>query len=239
VQALSAFEAEAEGLRALATTGAVRVPEVFASGRCGGTSYLVLEFLELSKSRCGGALGTALARLHRVEGRTFGWHRDNTIGLNPQRNGSSGDWVDFWRERRLQPQLALAAGNGFRGSLQELGARVAARLPVLFDDYRPLPSLLHGDLWGGNWGCLEGGAPVVFDPATYYGDRETDLAMTELFGGFPREFYDAYAAEWPLDPGYARRRPLYQLYHVLNHLNLFGGTYLAQAVDLSARLLEL
>ena len=108
--------------------------------------------------------------------------------------------------------------------MQTLGAALEHRLPAFLAGYRPQASLLHGDLWGGNWGCSRSTIePVIFDPATYYGDRETDLAMTELFGGFPREFYDAYAAEWPLDPGYARRRPLYQLYHVLNHLNLFGG----------------
>ena len=110
-------------------------------------------------------------------------------------------------------------------------------VPQFFGSYVPVPSLLHGDLWGGNWAADSSASPVLFDPATYFGDREADLAMTELFGGFDKRFYDAYSAAWPLDSGYASRRDLYNLYHVLNHFNLFGGGYASQAGDIVDRLL--
>lgn len=243
---LSMFEAEADGLRAIEATHAIRVPHAVASGSAGGTAFLILEFLALETEGCSGVLGEALARLHRVSAPTFGWQRDNTIGLTPQGNTPSADWTTFWGERRLRPQLELAAANGFRGRLQSLGAVVLERLPALLEGHRPAPSLVHGDLWGGNWACTSAASPrrgaagaggeraaahepVIFDPAVYYGDRETDLAMTELFGGFDRAFYAAYERSWPLDAGYPRRRPLYQVYHVLNHLNLFGAAYLRRA----------
>ena len=133
-------------------------------------------------------------------------------------------------------QLGLAADNGFTGELQERGSRLLKRLPVYFESVKPEVSLLHGDLWGGNWGCT-GGDPVIFDPAVYYGDRETDIAMTRLFGGFGAAFYEAYDSSWPLADGHQERLHLYQLYHVLNHLNLFGSAYLGRAVSLIDELL--
>ncbi len=133
-------------------------------------------------------------------------------------------------------QLDLAARNGYTRTIQRHGEKLRSRVAGLFTGYRPHPSLLHGDLWGGNIGCVAIGEPVIFDPAVYYGDREADLAMTELFGGFPAEFYAAYREAWPLDAGYPQRRILYNLYHVLNHLNLFGGGYLAQAERMMAQL---
>jgi len=141
-------------------------------------------------------------------------------GSTPQENGTSASWAEFWRRRRLEPQLVLASRNGYR-----LEAPPVWRL---LEGHQPVASLLHGDLWRGNAGFLADGAPVLFDPAVYYGDREADLAMTELFGGFPQEFYEAYSEAWPLGEGYELRKPLYNLYHLLNHLNLFGGGYLAQ-----------
>ncbi|MDH3990520.1 MAG: fructosamine kinase family protein, partial [Gammaproteobacteria bacterium] len=162
-------------------------------------------------------------------------HRENTIGLTPQLNGWSDSWVEFLKEQRLGFQLRLAADNGFAGALQEQGARLLRRLPAWFEDYNPSPSLLHGDLWGGNWASC-GGEPVIFDPAVYYGDRESDLAMTRLFGGFGRTFYTAYEAAWPLEPGHEARNDIYQLYHVLNHLNLFGSGYLGRAQELLRKL---
>jgi len=161
-----------------------------------------------------------LAALHRRQAARFGWARDNTIGATPQANGWCESWTMFWRERRLAPQLALAARNGYRIDVPPVWR--------LLEGHEPAPSLLHGDLWSGNAGFLPDGAPVLFDPAVYYGDREADLAMTELFGGFPGEFYCAYNAAWPLASGYQQRKPLYNLYHLLNHLNLFGGGYLTQ-----------
>ncbi len=143
----------------------------------------------------------------------------------------------FWRDRRLAFQLDRAAENGHGGRLQERGRRLLERVPAFFAGYVPVPSLLHGDLWTGNRAMLADGTPVVFDPAVYYGDREADLAMTRLFGGFGRRFYGAYEAEWPLDAGAASRCDLYNLYHVLNHLNLFGGGYRALAESTIDRLL--
>ena len=233
------FEAEAHGLREIAATGTLRVPHAICTGSDQSQAWIVLEYLPLiSATRATMArLGEQLAALHRVTGAHYGWTRDNTIGSTPQVNTPTADWIEFWRRSRLGFQLDLAARNGHGGTLQRHGAELIERLPEFFADYRPPASLLHGDLWGGNASATIGGTPVVFDPAVYYGDREADLSMTELFGGFPREFYDAYAGAWPLDHGYRRRRDLYNLYHVLNHLNLFGGGYRAQAEGIIRALL--
>ncbi len=227
------FEAEADGLAELRATGEVRVPDVIDCGVMNGEAYLDLEPLQLERpSQAAAALfGEQLANLHRHTQERFGWFRDNTIGMTPQRNTLCDDWVIFFREHRLGFQVELAISNGYGADIAELGGRVCQRLPQLFDDYAPQASLLHGDLWGGNWGAV-GGEPVIFDPAVYYGDRESDIAMTLLFGGFGRSFYAAYESAWPMAPGHHERIRLYQLYHVLNHLNLFGGSYLNQAIDL-------
>ncbi|MGH8705329.1 MAG: fructosamine kinase family protein, partial [Burkholderiales bacterium] len=217
------YAAEAEGLAALRAAG-VRAPEPYAHGVRGGEAYLEMEHLDLGGPADWPAMARMLASLHRHVAGRYGWPRDNWIGLAPQKNGEFGDWIGFWRERRLQPQLELARSNGHRFDAAALLDRVAG----FFKGYTPLPSLLHGDLWSGNAGFLAGGAPVLFDPAVYYGDREADLAMSELFGGYPREFYAAYREAWPLDSGYEMRKPLYNLYHLLNHLNLFGSGYLRQ-----------
>ncbi len=221
-----AFAAEADGLAALRAAG-MRAPEPLAHGTAAGHAFLALEALELGASEDYAALGHALASLHLATGERFGWTRDNFIGASAQQNSETGDWIEFWRERRLAPQLALAMANG-HGEIREPVERIFEALPQLLDGRAPEASLLHGDLWRGNTGFLAGGAPVVFDPAVYRGDREADLAMTELFGGFPRSFYAAYEEAWPLDPGYRTRKHLYNLYHLLNHLNLFGGGYLGQ-----------
>lgn len=232
------FAAEAEGLAEIASAKAVRVPEVFVIGQIEDTAFLALEWLsfERTSAKSERLLGEQLAEMHRTVKDRFGWHRDNTIGLTPQFNDWSADWVEFFREHRLGYQLQLAAENGFTGELQDQGARLLRRLPLFFDAYKPIPSLLHGDLWGGNWGSSDG-VPVIFDPAVYYGDRETDLAMTKLFGGFGTAFYNTYESTWPLEPGSPERQNLYQLYHVLNHLNLFGSGYLGRALALMRALL--
>jgi fructosamine-3-kinase len=147
------------------------------------------------------------------------------------------DWIAFWREQRLGFQLQLAKRNGLGGKLQTLGDKLTDVLPAFFTSYNPTPSLLHGDLWSGNHGYLPDGAPVIFDPAVYYGDRECDLAMTELFGEFAPGFYHSYNAHFPLDAGYSARRDLYNLYHILNHANMFGGGYLPQAAQMMTKLL--
>ncbi len=236
---LDMFAAEAAGLEAILETGTLRAPRPLARGVAGDQAWLALEYLPFGHGGRGAMarLGEGLAAMHRATAARFGWHRDNTIGATPQPNPWTDDWPDFWREHRLGHQLALAARNGHGGELQRLGEAVMERVPALLAGHRPRPSLLHGDLWSGNQGVLEDGTPVIFDPAVYYGDREADLAMTELFGGFGAEFQAAYRAAWPLEPGYALRRTLYNLYHILNHLNLFGGGYLGQALAMCEQLL--
>ncbi len=231
------LEAEADGLAALAGASVVRVPRPVAHGVAAEAAFLVLEWLDFAGGGRDAALGRALALLHRVTGREFGWHRDNTIGTTPQRNAIAREWTTFFRDRRLAPQLALAAQNGHGGRLQRDGEKLFGAMPALLAGHVPPPSLLHGDLWSGNAARLATGEPVIFDPAVYYGDREADLAMTELFGGFDADFYAAYREAWPIDAGYSIRRTLYNLYHVLNHLNLFGGGYLGQAQAMIGRLL--
>jgi fructosamine-3-kinase len=231
------FVAEAEGLRELAAAKTLRVPEPVCWGVAGEMAYLVLEHLEFGRRGNAALLGEQLASLHRTTQAEFGWGRDNTLGSTPQINTPCTDWVGFWRERRLGFQLGLARRNGCSGELQRLGEQLMTHLNGLFDGYRPQPALLHGDLWSGNHGYLADGTPVIFDPAVYYGDREADLAMTELFGGFGADFYAGYRAAWPLDAGYAVRKTLYNLYHILNHFNLFGGGYEQQALRMSQQLL--
>ncbi len=233
----SMLEAEADGLAALARTGVVRVPAPVAHGVADDTAFLVLEWLDFAGGGRDAALGRALAQLHRVTGQKYGWHRDNTIGTTQQSNAWADDWATFFRDRRIAPQLALAADNGHGGRLQREGETLLAAIPALLRGHAPTPSLLHGDLWSGNAARLAAGEPVLFDPAVYYGDREADLAMTELFGGFGADFHAAYREGWPIDAGYSIRRTLYNLYHVLNHLNLFGGGYLGQAEAMIGRLI--
>ncbi len=235
---LAMFEAEAAGLDEIARSRTIRVPRPVTSGADNETSWLVLEYIELRSGGSMAQLGERLAQMHRVNAAQFGWRRDNTIGATPQINTPCDEWITFWRERRLGYQLALAARNGHTGALQRGGERLMAALPALLAEHRPQPALLHGDLWGGNAGFDASGMPVVFDPAVYYGDRETDVAMTELFGGFDAAFYAAYRSAFPLDPGYETRRVLYNLYHVLNHANLFGGSYPRQAERMIGRLLS-
>ncbi len=233
---LDNFIAEADGLVALATAGA-RVPSPICQGAGGGEAFLVLEYLDLRGNGDFAALARALARVHSTCGERYGWRRDNYIGATPQANRPSPSWSDFWGEARLAPQLALAERNGLGKPLLKKGERLLAALPQFLAGHAPAASLLHGDLWGGNASFLADGTPALFDPATYFGDREADLAMTELFGGFPPVFYSAYSELAPLDRGYGVRKHLYNLYHVLNHANLFGGGYAAQAERMIERLL--
>lgn len=234
------FEAEAAGLQEIADSKTVRVPRPICCAVQGDQAYLVLEYLPLGGRDAAAAarLGQQLAAMHRHTAPQFGWRRDNTIGSTPQPNRCDDDWPRFYRDQRLGFQLSLAERNGYSGTLQRRGETLLSELPAFFSDYRPQPSLLHGDLWGGNFGVLDNGEPVIFDPAVYFGDREADLAMTELFGGFGSGFYRAYDESYPLDSGYAVRKTLYNLYHVLNHLNLFGGGYRSQAENMLEQLLS-
>ncbi len=233
----SMFEAEAEALGEMTSSATVRVPEPVCYGRHGDQCYIVMEYLELGGSADMADFGQQLAAMHRVTDEYFGWRIDNTIGSTPQPNSQNKDWVEFWREQRLGFQLDIAARNGYGGELQRLGERLLADMPALFKHHQARPSMLHGDLWSGNYGALRDGTPVIFDPAFYYGDREADLAMTKLFGGFGGRFYAAYNEAWPLDQGFEIRETFYNIYHIINHLNLFGGGYHAQAISMIERVL--
>ena len=237
---LDMFAAEVDGLQGLSKAGCVTVPRVLGHGACADVAFLLLEFVDLSGAKSSAAarrLGRDLARQHRQSQAGFGWHRDNYIGSTPQPNSNHGNWCEFFCQQRLSHQLRLAADNGYR-DLHRRGRELLGVVPNLLADHHPPPALLHGDLWGGNWGVSAAGLPLLFDPAVYMGDREADLAMTQLFGGFPTAFYEGYEAEWPLTDGWQERTELYNLYHVLNHVNLFGGGYLGQAQASIERLLD-
>jgi fructosamine-3-kinase len=225
------FECEAAGLSLLGAAGAVRVPGVVAHGAVPGSrvAYLILEWIDRDgggRQRAAERLGRGLARQHAAPQPEYGLDHDNYIGRLPQPNRQTGSWVDFYRTERLGAQRDQARANGLlpAGRAERLD-RLMARLDEWIDEEQCQPSLLHGDLWGGNWMVDAAGGPVLIDPAVYVGDREADLAMTALFGGFPPAFYDAYREEFPLAPGYEDRQPLYQLYYLLCHLNLFGESY--------------
>ena len=223
------FAAEARGLQELRSSKTLKVPDPVCWGDDGDSAYLVLEDLELDSRGDLAALGEGLAAMHRVTRKQFGWEMDNTIGSTLQVNDFDADWVNFWRTQRLQFQLELAAQLGHGGRLQSQGEKLLDAFPALFAGYSPQPSLLHGDLWSGNYAFTRSGEPTIYDPAVYYGDHEADLAMTELFGGFDADFYAAYRAHYPVDAGYGVRKMLYNLYHILNHLNIFGEGYRSQA----------
>ena len=224
---LDMFETEAIALQQIAATQTIRVPKPLCWGISDDQAYLVMENLDLGGRQDWDAMGRNLAAMHRVTSdRGFGWERDNVIGSTPQINHWTKDWVSFWIEYRLAFQIRLAQSKGWRCAIAE--SKIYAAIPRFFDNYQPQPSMVHGDLWGGNAAFVDS-EPVIFDPALYFGDREVDLAMTELFGGFPAQFYLAYQDSYPLDSGYQRRKTLYNLYHILNHFNLFGGGYGSQA----------
>lgn len=223
------FGAEAIALKQIAATRTIRVPTPICWGIARNVSYIVMEWLHLSPSNAQTdyQLGQQLARLHQASGSTaFGWNQDNTIGSTPQINSWNTDWVNFWQTQRIGYQLELADRRG--GEFPKATALLEA-IPQILQDHHPQPAFVHGDLWGGNAAATSSGEPVIFDPAAYWGDREVDLAMTELFGGFSPDFYRGYEAVFPLAPGYDRRKTLYNLYHILNHYNLFGGGYAGQA----------
>lgn len=229
------FETEYAGLETMAATRTLRVPQPIAHGVSEGLSFLVLEWLDLHNRGNERLLGERLAELHGSTAPAFGFAVNNFIGTTPQPNGWMKDWVEFWGERRLAHQFHLAERNGHH--LGVVAERLLERLPEFFRGYTPRPALLHGDLWSGNHAYLADGSPVIFDPAPYYGDREADIAMTELFGGYGADFYAAYRAHAPLDAGYRLRRDLYNLYHILNHANLFGKGYAHQAQGMMRHLL--
>lgn len=265
---LQMFEAEALGLRQMLATETMRVPKPVCVGVTVEVAYIVLEWLELggtNNSESWAAMGCKLAAMHcwrpfqertttgkervsttqfpqqisnspnqRGGSQKFGWDVNNTIGSTPQINTWTSNWAEFFAEYRLGYQFKLARSRGGHFPLE---AKVMAMIPKLLN-HQPQPSVVHGDLWGGNAAIMPSGEPVIFDPAAYIGDREVDLAMTELFGGFPIAFYQGYKDIWALDQGYKRRKTLYNLYHILNHFNLFGGGYGLQANRMMEQIID-
>ena len=233
------FVAEALGLKQMYATQTIRIPQPICWGAVNNSAYLVMEWLELGNRGNNASweeMGRQLAAMHRFEeSKQFGWEINNTIGSTPQVNTWTDSWSEFFAHHRIGFQLRLAKRRG--GNFPET-AKVIAAVEELLRDYKPQPSLVHGDLWSGNAAVTESGEPVILDPATYWGDREVDLAMTELFGGFPAAFYRGYNQAWPLDSGYEQRKDLYNLYHILNHFNLFGGGYGNQATRMIAKILR-
>lgn len=230
------FAAEAHALGRLADARSLRVPAVIAIGEQAGHPWLLLEWLEPGDATRATweRLGAGLAALHRTTDARFGWSADNFIGTLHQPNAPAATWPEFWRERRLRPQLELALASGAFGSAE--AKRFDALLAEL-DDILAVagvdgPSLLHGDLWSGNLYVTAAHEPALIDPSSYFGHREVDLAMTRLFGGFDARFLDAYRNAWPVEPGFDRLRcPVYQLYYLLVHVNLFGGSYRASTLE--------
>lgn len=234
---LAMFAAEARGLQAIASSHTLKVPELVCFGETPLQSYIVLEYLDLAGSADQRVLAEQLAAMHRVTVAQFGWDIDNTIGATFQPNDRTESWLDFWHQHRLGFQLQLAAKNGYGGELQSLGEKLLLEMPKLFVGREITASMLHGDLWGGNVAGLKDGTPVIYDPAFYYGDREADLAMTYLFGGFSADFYASYQNAFPLDDGFTVRKTFYNIYHIINHLNLFGGGYHGQAIHMIEQVL--
>jgi len=231
------FVAERTGLEAIQRSRAIRTPAVYLTGSDDEYAYIVMEYIDLGGPQDPDRLARALAAMHDCVQPHFGFHGDNTIGSTAQINRWNTDWVDFWREHRLGFQLRLARHNGLDSSLIDRGLLLADNLAQFFSSYHPQPSLLHGDLWSGNYSADGNGNPVIYDPACYYGDHEADLAMMELFGNPGARFFDIYREHFPVDRGYSVRRDLYNLYHLLNHANLFGGAYATQAQQVIERLL--
>ncbi len=232
------FEAEALGLTHMCYTDTIRVPEPICYGVAGNSCYIVLEWLDMDRgdSKAYQEMGRKLGQMHQASlSERFGWNMNNTIGSTPQINTRTDDWVEFWTKHRLGYQFELAKRRG--GSFPQADDLLNA-IPELLAGHEVQSSLVHGDLWGGNAGFTHEGEPIIFDPATYFGDREVDIAMTEVFGGFPAAFYQGYNEAFPLDDGYEKRKTLYNLYHILNHFNLFGGGYGSQANGMIGRILR-
>ena len=242
---IAMFEAEAQGLEQMWDTQTIRVPRPICWGTEENSAYLVLEWLDLAgknSDKAAQEMGRKLATLHQwtppknyPASNQFGWEINNTIGSTPQINNWTENWAEFWQKHRIGYQLKLAKT---RGAEFRFASELLEAIPEILAGHQPKPSLVHGDLWGGNASVTSSGEPVIFDPATYFGDAEVDIAMTELFGGFSAAFYRGYRSVIPQKAGYEKRKILYNLYHILNHFNLFGGGYGSQAEAMMRQLLS-
>ncbi len=228
--AVEMFRVEALGLKEIAATNTINVPLPICWGVTQNQSYLVLDWLDLIRCQNWLEMGRNLAKLHQQQKYLqYGWHINNTIGSTPQINTWCDNWADFFAENRIGYQLHLANRRGGNFGDEK---KIISAVKKIVANHHPQPSLLHGDLWSGNVAFTIDNQPVIFDPAFYIGDRETDIAMSEVFGGFPATFYQGYNQEWQLDEGYQQRKNLYNLYHILNHFNLFGFSYASQAASM-------
>lgn len=238
----SMLAAERAGLKAMHEAGAIRVPKPICGGTTAGGSYAVFEYLNMggqSSVEKAELMGVQLAQMHRSfsPNGKYGFDIDNTIGATPQPNGWKDTWADFWVDRRLKHMIKLSERDGAVFPDKE---KVISKTRDILSTHKAKPSLVHGDLWGGNQGFVApANDPVIFDPATYYGDREVDIAMTHVFGGFSAGFYRGYEKEWPLEPGHEQRQTVYNLYHMLNHFVLFGGGYLSSSQRMMGQILQL
>ena len=241
----SMLRAEYLGVKEMSDTQTIKVPTPIAFGEHHGPgrdiAFCVFEYLEFCGGGSGYELGKQLATMHKqgISSQGFGFHVDNTIGATPQPNLPWMDnWADFWDVHRLGHMLKLTYNAGLdKETVDKLRVKTRELL-----SHNPQPSLIHGDLWGGNKGYakVDGRVvPVIFDPATYYGDREADVAMTYLFGGFGSDFYEGYEEVWPLPEGHEKRKTVYNLYHILNHDVLFGGGYIRQAQGMITQILKM
>lgn len=234
---LAMFEAEARGLEAMAATDTILTPRPLCWGSAHGRAFLALEWLEIGGRGSYAEMGEQLAAMHLSDvAGDYGWEWDNHIGATPQSNRAHDSWIQFYINERLDPQVRMAEA---KGASLPVYPKLRALVPQLLADACARPMLVHGDLWSGNAGFTADGRPVIFDPAVYRGHGEVDLAMSELFGGFTRHFYSAYRAVIPTDGYGPHRRKLYNLYHVLNHYNLFGGYYLSQAKGMMRDLVDI
>lgn len=229
------FFTEANGLKELRKSGTVNVPEVFAAD----DDFILTEYVEQGNYTWNffDKFGHQFAMMHKFTNSEFGFFENNFIGSTPQINIPGDDeknnWIKFYFNKRLMYQFKLAEKNGYADhSLRNAFKNIENKIENILSGSENLPSLLHGDLWGGNFLCKKNGDAYIIDPAVYYGNREADLAMTKLFGGFSKDFYDSYRNTYPLPDGYDYRENIYKLYHILNHLNLFGSGYYQQTLTL-------
>lgn len=234
-QNISMYSTEAEALSLLSKTGTIRVPNPFYYGYYENQIFLILEYIDLFPHNEASLekLGDQLAKLHLTPGPDkFGFEFDNTIGTSLQSNTWMSNWVEFYREKRLGVQLQMIEKNFSDIELIQKGNKLLEKMDSFFSDLVIRPSLLHGDLWSGNTAKDKDDNPVIFDPASYYGHHEMELSIADMFGGFTDAFYHAYHTLIPKSSGFEERKLIYQLYHYLNHYNLFGTTYRSQSMSI-------